>query len=139
MLLTSSYIPCVPSSEEERKQSSHEQRSQTMHTSLVHVEKIGTHQLRWEEGENGNIRKRNTTHASQCARRCGDALLTGCYVPRVPNREEERKQSSHEQGSQTKHTSLVHVEKSGTHRLRWEEGEKGNIRNTTTNTCNTMC
>ena len=27
-----------------------------MHTSLAHVEKSGTHPLRWEEGENGNIR-----------------------------------------------------------------------------------
>ena len=29
-------------------------------------------------------------------------------------------------GSLTLHTSLTHVEKSGTHRLKWEEGEKGN-------------
>ena len=91
------------------------------------MEKSGTHRLRWEEGEKGNIRITTTTHASQCARRCGDALLTLCYVPCVPSSEEERKQGSHEQGSLTLHTSLAHVEKSGTHLMKWEEGEKGNI------------
>ena len=45
----------------------------------------------------------------------------------VPNSEEERNQGSREQGSQTMHTSLVYVEKSGTHALKWEEGGKGNI------------
>ena len=57
MLLTPCYVPCVPSSEEERKHGSREQGSLTLHTSLVHVEKSGTHQLRWEEGEKDNIYK----------------------------------------------------------------------------------
>ena len=124
--LTSCYVPCVPSSEEERKYGSREQGSLTLHTLLAHVQKSGTHRLRWEEEEKGNIQQPQP-HASQCARRCGDVLLTLCYVPCVPSSEEERKYGSHEQGSLTLHTLLAHVEKSGTHKLRWEEGEKGNI------------
>ena len=53
-LLTSCYVPCVPSSEKERKHSSHEQGSLILHTSLGHVEK------EWDsptvvEGENSNL------------------------------------------------------------------------------------
>ena len=81
----------------------------------------------WEEGERATYNAQPQPHASQRARRCGDALLTLCYVPCVPSSEEERKHGSHEQGSLTLHTSLAHVEKSGTHLMRWEEGEKGNI------------
>ena len=50
--------------------------------------------------------------------------------------EEERKHDSHKHRSLTLHTS-VNV-KSGTHRLRWEEGEKGNYNNNN-HTCITMC
>ena len=50
MLLTSCYVPCVSSSEDERTHGNHEQGSLKLHTSL-HVEKSGTHQLRGEEGE----------------------------------------------------------------------------------------
>ena len=47
------YVPYVPSSEEERKQCSQEQGSQTMHTSMVHVEK------KWDSpAEEGGRRKR---------------------------------------------------------------------------------
>ena len=45
----------IPSSEVERKHSSHEQGSLILHTSLGHVEKSGTHCLRWGKGENRNI------------------------------------------------------------------------------------
>ena len=62
MLLTSCYVPCVPSSEEERKQGSHEQELLTLHTSLAHVEKSGTHMLRWEEEEKGNIKEPQHMH-----------------------------------------------------------------------------
>ena len=112
-LLTVCYVPCVPSSEEERKHSS--QRSLIWHTLLGQVEKSGTHRLRWEERENSHIQQPQSHHNVV---RCGDALLTRCYVPCVPSSEEERKHSS--QGSLTWHTSLGQVEKSGTHHLRWE-------------------
>ena len=66
-------------------------------------------------------------------------LLTSCYVPCVPSGEEERIQGSHEQGSLTLHTLLEHVERSGTHQLRWEGGKKNDIFVTATATCITMC
>ena len=44
-----------PESEVERKYGSHEQGSLILHTSLRHVEKTGTHQLRWGKGENRNV------------------------------------------------------------------------------------
>ena len=91
------------SSEEERKHSS--QGSLTWHTSLGQVEKSGTHRLRWEEEENSNIQQPQSHHNVV---RCGDALLTPCYVTCVPSSEEERKHSS--QGSPTQHTSLGQVE-----------------------------
>ena len=91
-LLTRCYVPCDPINEEERKHSS--QGSLTQHTSLEHVEKSGTHIciLRWEEGENSNIQQPQSHH--NFIGRCGDVLLTGCYVPCVPSSEEERKHSS---------------------------------------------
>ena len=88
---------------------------------IRHVEKSGTHHLRSEEGENNNIYQPQ----SRVVRGSGDALLTGCYVPCVPSSEEERKHSS--EGSLIWHTSLGLVEKSGTHPLRWKEGENNNI------------
>ena len=122
-LLTGCYVPCVPSREEEGKHSS--QGSLTQHTSLEHVEKSGTHPLRWEEGENNNIEQQQLHH--NVVRRCGDALLTICYVPCVPSSEEERKHNS--QGSLTWHTSLGHVEKSGAHPLRWRKEKTATCNN----------
>ena len=58
-------------------------------------------------------------------RRCGDAILTRCYVPFIPS-SVERKHSSQYQGSLTMHTPLEHEVKKGTHWLRWEEGENSN-------------
>ena len=43
----------------------------------------------------------------------------------------ERKHGSQYQGSLTLHTPLEHEVKSGTHRLRWEEGENSNTTPTT--------
>ena len=56
--------------------------------------------------------------------RCSLAVMFNVFIVYS---EEERKQGSHERGSLTMHTLLAHVEKSGTHLLTWEEGEKGNI------------
>ena len=89
---------------------------------IGHVEKSRTHLLWWEVGENSNIQQPQSHHNVV---RCGEALLTRCYVPCVPSSEEERKHSS--QRSLIWHTLLGQVEKSGTHRLSWEERENSNI------------
>ena len=81
---------------------------------IGHVEKSGTHHLRWEERENSNIQQPQSHHN---VIRCGDALLTRCYVPCVSSSDKERKHSS--QGSLIRHTLLGQVEKSETHRLSW--------------------
>ena len=93
---------------------------------IGHVEKSGTHRLRWEEGENSNIQQPQLQSHYNIVRNCGNALLTSYNVPCTCSQLGRGEKTQQSKITDTAHI-IGHVEKSGTHRLRWEEGKNNNI------------
>ena len=80
-LITCCFDPWIPSSEENKTHQSLAMISDTAHS--------GTHRLRWEEGENFNTLQLWPHH--NISTRCGNALLTNCYIPCFPSGVEKSK------------------------------------------------